>query len=633
MHVIKVIPIARGISKETLSYFSATHIQNGSLITVPVRKRLISAIVISSQDAQEEKSSIRQSGYAMKKIGEFKSENFLSENFMKAAKSIADFSAGSLGSVLNLLIPKVILENAPQAVAKNIDTKPESSSFDRLAIQAEDEERLATYRSLIREEFARRHSVFFCLPTAEDVVRFSSLLPKGIENYTHALYSTLPKNKMLAVWQKVMTEEHPMLIIATAPFFAVCPKNLGAIVVENESSRSYKLPVRPYIDVRMFAEFFAKESGTKFIVGDDFLRTETIFRVKHGEIAELSPLKFRSLSPAKNTIIDMSSFKKSAGGKFETVSPQLEALIIQSHADSQNLFIFSARRGFAPETICGDCGTLVLCSRCRSPITLHRARPDETNQNFFFCHGCNEKRSSEERCLKCNSWKLQSIGIGIELVETELQKKFPSIKIFRIDKDVTPTKKQVSKKIAQFYASPGSILLATEMVFPYLDKKIENTAVASLDALFSLPDFRINEKILHILLKIRSLTESSFFVQTRIPDEKILDHALKGNLIDFYREEITAREAFKYPPFTTLIKISLSGVRGVVTKEMLELKEFLKPFETEIFPAFIEESRGAFTLHGLLRLPRGAWIDRQLLSKLLQLPPQFRIAVEPETLL
>ena len=166
------------------------------------------------------------------------------------------------------------------------------------------------------------------------------------------------------------------------------------------------------------------------------------------------------------------------------------------------------------------------------------------------------------------------------------------LKIFRVDRDTTSTGKRVEKTISSFYASPGSILIGTEMALPYLDKKIDNTAVASLDSLFSLPDFRIHEKILHLLLKIRSLTLSSLIVQTRVPGEKVLDYALKGNLIDFYREEISAREAFNYPPFTTLIKVSLAGTRSAVLKEMDKLKELFRPLETECFSAFIEESKG-----------------------------------------
>ena len=218
-------------------------------------------------------------------------------------------------------------------------------------------------------------------------------------------------------------------------------------------------------------------------------------------------------------------------------------------------------------------------------------------------------------------------------MESELRRKIPALKIFRVDKDKTSTPKRALAEVQNFYASPGSVLLGTEMALPYLDKKIENTAVASLDSLFSLPDFRIHERILHLLLQIRNLTGSSLLVQTRVPREKILEYALKGNLADFYREEIKARETFRYPPFTTLIKISLSGSRGPVSREMMKLSEFFKPFETEIFPAFIEESRGAFTMHALLRLPRGQWVDETLLQKILSLPPQFRVVVDPESLL
>ena len=53
----------------------------------------------------------------------------------------------------------------------------------------------------------------------------------------------------------------------------------------------------------------------------------------------------------------------------------------------------------------------------------------------------------------------------------------------------------------------------------------------------------------------------------------------------------------------------------------------------EIFPAFVSESRGAFNMHALLRLPKSVWLSPELLQKLLSLPPQFRVEVEPESLL
>ncbi len=637
MRLIEVIPISRGISKETLSYFASEDIAPGSLVSVPLRKREVSALVLSSRDAKDAKTEIRKAEYEMKKVREFKSEKFLSEAFMKASAKLAEYSASALGSVLNLLIPKAILEapafGAKEKSDKKFATEKNAIVFDRVVLQADTEERFANYRSLIREEFARKHSVFFCLPTAEDVKRLSAVLSKGIETRTYSLYASLPKKKMRSVWESAVADEHPILIIATGLFFSICRPDIGAIILENESSRFYKLLVRPFFDVRTFAEFFAKEIGAKFLVGDTLLRTETIFRFKLGEFSEFAPLKFRSLSPAECSVVDMTLVKKTKTGKFEVVSLELEQLVKKTFSTNQNLFIFSARRGLSSQTVCGDCSTIVRCGRCRSPINLHKARAGDGNQNFFFCHGCGEKRSSEEHCAHCQSWKLVPLGVGIELIESELRQKFPDLKTFRVDKDKTPTSKQTEKTVGSFYASPGSVLLGTEMSLAFLNRKIDNTAVASLDALFSLPDFRIHERIFQLLLKIRALTLTRFLVQTRASDERVITSALKGNLIDFYREEIASRETFRYPPFTTLIKISLAGTRSAVSREMEKLKDFFKPFETETFPAFIEESRGAFTMHALLRLPRGAWVNQELLKKLLSLPPQFRVAVEPESLL
>ena len=631
MYLIEVIPISRGIGRETLSYFSAETIPEGSLVEVPLRKRAVNALVISCRGARNAKTEIRSSDYVMRKVSEFKSERFLSKEFMSAARATAQYFAASLGSVLNLLVPKTILDGQGLFFQQS-GVYGDPIAFDRLALQADEPERFANYRSLVREEFARKHSVFLCVPTAEDVKRLTVELSKGIEKYTYSLYASLPKKKMRSVWKSASENKHPVLIVATGLFLSMCRSDIGVIVIENESSRSYKLSFRPYLDVRTFAEFFAKEIKAKFVIGDSFLRTESIFRFKQGEFAELSPLKFRSLSPVAGLVVDMSNYKKSAGGKFETVSAELSALIARSVASNRHLFIMTVRRGLASQSVCGDCGEIVLCGRCNSPTTLHAAR-ERGSGNFFLCHRCGEKRSAEERCAKCQSWKIWPLGVGLELVEQELKRKFPNLKVFRIDKDKTPTAKRASLVLADFYASPGSLLLGTEMALAYIDRKIDNTAVASLDSLFSLPDFRIHERILHLLMKIRSFTLSSFIIQTRVPNEKVLEYVLKGNLIDFYRDEIIGRELFRYPPFTTLIKISLEGTRAAVTREMEKLNTLFAPVTVEIFPAFVSESRGAFNMHALLRLPKSVWLSPELLQKLLSLPPQFRVEVEPESLL
>src|SRR5207253_2561121 len=120
----------------------------------------------------------------------------------------------------------------------------------------------------------------------------------------------------------------------------------------------------------------------------------------------------------------------------------------------------------------------------------------------------------------------------------------------------------------------------------YLEKPLENSAVAAIDSLFSLPDFRVNEKIMGILLRMRSITQRTCIVQTRSRDQHVFDYAAKGNLMDFYREEIDEREKLDYPPLSTLIKITAKGRRDQVTADMSFVEKLLKEYSPLVFPAF-----------------------------------------------
>ncbi|MES2436801.1 MAG: primosomal protein N' [Patescibacteria group bacterium] len=631
MYIVNVVPIARGIGAEMLSYFTTSEIKPGSIVKVPIRSREVPALVIGMKSAAEAKTDLKNSTYTLKKIGKLNVLPLFLPGFIKAAQDAAEYFAGSTGSVLALVTPKVILEQAEKVVPqKDIpDSVPDQNErHEPYTIQADEEERLAHYKSLIREQFAKKKSVLFCLPTIQDTKRIFSTLPKGIEQYTYVLNSSLSKKEILNTWNKIIEEPHPVLIITTGSFLGIPRTDIGTIILERESSNGYKAQIRPYVDTRRFAEFLALRIGAKLIFGDHLLRVETLWRTKQGDLAELAPLKFRSISTSKEVVVDMKRYKTLDRPDFRIIGEELDALIQQSKDHNENLFLFAARRGLAPMTVCGDCGTTVLCTKCTAPVVLHRGE-----ENFFLCHRCGERRSAEERCKNCDSWKLTTLGIGIELIENTIQNMFPDMKIFRMDKDSITTHKQALAVVNEFYNSPGSILIGTEMALTYLEKPVENSGVAAIDSLFSIPDFRINEKIMNILLKIRSITQKIYVVQTRSRNQRIFDYATKGNLMDFYREEIEERKKLSYPPFSNLIKITIKGTREQVTSDMDFVEKLLEDYNPLVFPAFIETVNKKTVMHALLKLDQGTWVNKDLLERLLSLPPHISVNVDPESLL
>ncbi len=656
MKLLKVIPISRGIHKENLSYFTASDISIGSIIKVPLRKKVIPAIVISTDDVSDVKAEIKSASFETKKIialpntnlnKKNQSNQLLSKEFIEAVNETALYFATTSGSVLYNLTPKTIFEN-PEKIVLNSDKKlietgllKNKRAHEKLILQNDDEERYATYKSLIREEFAKNYSVFFCLPTIQDIKTAFEKLSKGIEQYTFVLHSTLSKKEQIDLWNKASTEKHPSLIICTGSFLGIPRNDIGTIIIDKENSRAYKNANRPFVDIRIFGDILAKNIQAKIIFGDLLLKSETIWKHHESEIFELAPLKFRSLTTSFSQIINMkgsvleetdqieTSKKSNKEEKFKLFSDPLLEIIKDNQENDENLFIFVARRGLFPSTICGDCGSLVKCQNCQAPTVLHKSN----RENFFLCHRCGEHRDALEKCQNCQSWKLITLGIGIESVEAELLNKFPNAKIFRLDADTAKTNKKALDIINKFYSSPGSILLGTEMALLYLKEVVANSAIISIDSFFSIPDFRINEKVMNILLKIRAHTSRNFLIQTRDPAQKILSYASAGNLADFYREEIKERETLFYPPFSTLIKITLEGDKKTVLTNMEKLQQEMKPYNMDVFPAFIPISKGKFNMHALIKINRKEWVDEVLLAKLRSLSPEYTINIDPESLL
>jgi len=630
MSLYTVIPIARGVGKETLSYFGPDTVEIGSLVSIPLRKKIGHGIVIDKKNVVEMKSDIKSSRFVLRKIAKVESASFLSKPFLEAAFTTAEWFTTTTGSVLQTMVPALVLEHALKLEHTEVTVSEEKVSHEPLVIQADDDERFSHYKSFIRGQFAKQKSVYFCLPTVEDIRQAKSLLEKGIEQYTVILHSGLSKKEFLSALEIISQHNHPILIIGTAPFLSLERSDLGTIILDRENARSYRTLQRPYLDMRVFVKALARSKKLLLLLGDMMLSIETVHRERSDEYTAFIPLKMRILSPAEQILIDMKQKQEDGTNPFKVLSPELVALIAQTKERSEHLFIFSGRKGLAPSTVCGDCGKIVTCERCTAPVTLYTKKDEE---NFFMCNKCGLKRSAAERCTNCDSWKLNTLGIGIELVEEEIRKQFPDITLFRLDKDNVKSEKKALEIIRNFENTSGSILLGTELALFYMKKTIENIVVASIDTLFSLPDFRINEKICYLLLTMRALAEKTFLIQTRNSDTLVFEYALKGNLADFYRNEIDERKQFGYPPFSLFIKLSVEGKQGSAKKAGQEIMELLSEYEPSMYPAFAPSKIGNAIVHVLLRKDTTEWPDQALVNKLRSLPMGVTVKVDPESLL
>lgn len=629
MKIVTVIPLKKNVWRDNLTYFTAQEAPLGSLAMVPVRGQQVLALIIDSREASDLKSELKTVDWQLRKVTKIKKANYFDPDFIKAAGLTANYFACTTGPIIKATIPQAILDELPEI--EKIDRTPTEKILPEInAIQEPDKERLARYKSLIREAFAKKQSVFLCLPTSADINRIIEPLKKGIENYVIVGHGALNKKEQLEAWAKALTTTHPILFVGTPLFLSIHRKDITTIIIDRENSSSYKMMMRPFVDWRFFIEQVAKQKQIRLILGDSALRSETIYRLSKNEVNPLGSIKYRLPAEASSQIIPLVN-EKDKSSILEATNERLRERIENALDNNEKIFIYSGRRGLAPLTICRDCGTVMTCEICHLPLTIHQT--SRTKERVFICHKCGEIVEIEDDCRNCHGQRLAIIGFGVEKIIEELKTFFPKANLFRLDSDEVKTNKKAEEIFKQFKKTPNSILVGTEMAFNFIDEQIDNVIAVSIDAFLARPDWRASEKLFTTLLRLKQLAKKHFIIETRQPEEKIFSYVTSGNLIDFYRDEIAERQELGYPPFKVLIKISLAGSLTEIKKEISKLESLLSKWKPLVYPDLTKNLKGLPVINLLLRLPASIWPEPEILKILKSLPPIFTINVDPESVL
>jgi len=591
-------------------------------------------------DAKAEKTSLKNASFTLKKLSQKDILKIsIPEYFMRAIDRTAKFYASSTGSLLSALLPKMMVDE-PKIFFGPPNGKLEkkiknSISKEVTTLQMDSDERYGHYRALVRQCFAKGKSIMFIVPTHEDVLKASELLSRGIEEYVFSFSLKTKTKEAKGSWVKALHKTHPILFITTPAGLAFSRLDLETIILERENSRAYNSMSRPFINTKVFIKHLAHESKRQLILGDSVLSVETLKKVKDDEYGEHSPLRWR-LSTSPTSLEDSTDMIKE-NDRFEIFSPALKELLEEALSNQKNVFLFGARKGLSPTTLCGDCGFLLPCLNCGAPIVLHsKVNGKELNQNdnpaenIYICHACGTKRDARTTCDSCNSWKLVPLGIGTETIANRICELFPEQEVMIIDKTHTPTEAR-ARNIAKRFEKNGGILVGTELAFSYITKA-DYTAVVSLDSLFSIPDFSIHERIFYLVSHIREMAKMRSIIQSRNIGREILSWATQGNIIDFYQNELADRKTLLYPPFSLFIKVSIIVKETDLKRE----REYLEKLFATWDPEFIEKKTGKAgqtNLSLVLRRLRGSWPEEELVERLTLLGPQFLIKVDPETIL
>lgn len=628
MFTVSVAPIQRGVLRDELSFFSRERVSPGSVVSAPIRGKMVPALALSCRDVREEKLDLKSATFSLKKLGAAAPRRLFSEDTMRALASTAHFSITSTGAVLAQLSFAPLL-NAPRTLVEvsDSDARDTGPAPEVLLLQAEHHERMQTYRSLVREAFAKQRSLLVIAPSLIEVARLKEELSRGIPEQVLVVSSATALRELRRAWNRAGETKTPLLLIGTPPALTFPLSNIDMIIVEREGARAYVTRTRPRLDLRRAAESCAAARGARLLLADFPLRAETFARRDIGTADELARAQVRSQSTAQISVLDVrtTDLKRETRRSFTALQPSTYESIRETMAREGKVVVYAARKGIAPLTVCNDCGTPITDPTTGVPMVLHKT----PRGNIFLSHRSGAVLSADRSCAVCGGWNLVSLGIGIDRVADELSKKLPGVTPLLFTADTIKTHAAAMRAIQQFENAKGTILVGTERMLPYLPHTALSV-VASIDSVLSLGSWRADEHALSTLYGLLEKADEKLIIETRQPKSRVVESVATGSPIEYLRDEVRDRKTYDYPPFSAFIGLEWHGSETDCKVLAETVKESLKKFDL-VGPLPPEAAeRGRFVERAVVRTSPESWPEPELELALRSLPPTIAITVDPD---
>ncbi len=406
-------------------------------------------------------------------------------------------------------------------------------------------------------------SVIYLVPEISLTHQLTAQVRSRFEDRVAVLHSALTPSQRLVEWQRIRSGDAVFIIGARSAVFAPAV-NLGLIIIDEEHEGSYKSGRAPRYHARQVAMKRASLVSARLVMGSATPSVEAYQLMEEGRIQRLNLTRRLSGGGVPvNRIIDM---KGSTG----PLSRELIEEMKITHNQGKQTILFLNRRGFSYFFHCRSCGWDMECKHCSVSMTYHKDR------NRMVCHYCGAVSLPVTVCPSCNSMDVGYSGFGTELVEDEVKKFFPNLRVERIDSDSVKKKGSLAKTLKDFHDRKIDILLGTQMVAKGLNfPGVRLVGIILADSGLHLPDFRAGERTFSLITQVsgragRYTPDGLVLIQTFDPGNPAISMAAVNKQEEYYRNEIRKRRMLGFPPFSRLFRLVF---RGINEKRVIDYAE------------------------------------------------------------
>ena len=446
-------------------------------------------------------------------------------------------------------------------------------------------------------------------------------------------HSSLKSTERRRAWRAIASGDAQVVVGARSSLFLPYA-NLGLIVVDEAHEVSFKQDDGVRYNARDVSVMRARFEGFPVVLASATPALESLQMAESGIYEKLDlASRFGGAELPSIDCIDLTEQKPGSG---RWLAPRLVEALEDRLAKGEQSLLFLNRRGFAPLTLCRNCGFRFQCPNCSAWLVEHRL------SRRLACHHCGHETAPPDACPECGEPDcLVACGPGVERIADEVAEILPEARVAVATSDTLNSPERAAQFIAEAENGAIDVIVGTQLVtkgfhFPEL------TLVGVIDADLGLEggDLRAGERTYQQIAQVagragRGTKPGEVLIQTRHPTASVIAALAEGDRNAFYEAETEARRLVGAPPFGRWAAIIISSEDDREAREAANRLGDARPHADDLTilgpaPAPLSLLRGRYRYRFLINARRNVelqkilreWIEAQ------QFAPGVRIGVD-----
>ena len=411
-------------------------------------------------------------------------------------------------------------------------------------------------------------------------------------------------------------------------------RQLGLIVVDEAHETSFKQEEGVRYNARDVAVMRGHFEQVPVVLASATPALESLQMAESGIYAKIDlPSRYGGAQMPTIETIDLTEEKPPQG--MWLAQRLVDGIEARLERGEQSL-LFLNRRGYAPLTLCRNCGFRYQCPNCSAWLVEHRFT------SRLACHHCGHEAPAPKSCTECGEPDcLVACGPGVERIADEVAERLPQARVFVATSDTLNSPGRAAEFIAAVEAREVDVIVGTQLVtkgfhFPEL------TLVGVVDADLGLEggDLRAGERTYQQVAQVagragRGSKPGEVLLQTRHPDAPVIAALAAGDRDAFYSAETEMRREAGAPPFGRWASIIISSEDDAEAREAANRIGAFRPDVAECMilgpaPAPMALLRGRYRYRFLINARRSVQLQQVIRRWLAAIdhPPGVRVAVD-----